>query len=51
MAHEIQTIIGATTGGIILVALLLQESPEALAVARLFLRLGCGPIFFPPCWP
>ena len=51
MAHEIQTMIGAITGGIILVAVALQERPEALAAARLFLRLGCGPIFFPQCWP
>ena len=50
MAHEIQTVIGAIIGGIILVALVLQESPGVLAVARLLLPVGCGPIFFPGCW-
>ena len=37
MAHEIQTVIGAIIGGIILVVLVLQESPGVLAVARLLL--------------
>ena len=46
MAHEIQTVI---LGGI-LVLLVLQESPGVLAVARLLLPVGCGPIFFPACW-
>jgi hypothetical protein len=50
MAHDIQTILGAIAGGIILVALVLQESPGVLAVARLLLPVGCGPIFFPVCW-
>jgi hypothetical protein len=50
MAHEIQTVIGAIIGGIILVVLVLQESPAVLAVARLLLPVGCGPIFFPVCW-
>ena len=50
MAHDIQTIVGAIAGGIILVALVLQESPGVLAVARLLLPVGCGPIFFPVCW-
>jgi len=48
MMHEIQTIIGAT-GAIILVALVM-ESPEMLAVSRLLLPVGCGPMFFPLCW-
>jgi hypothetical protein len=51
MAHEIQTIIAAIIGGIILVALVVQESPGLLAVAGLFLRVGCGPILFYQCWP
>ena len=50
MAHEIQTVIGAIIGGIILVVLVLQESPGVLAVARLLLPVSCGPIFFPVCW-
>ena len=50
MAHEIQTVIGAIIGGIFLVVLVLQESPGVLAVARLLLPVGCGPIFFPVCW-
>ena len=50
MVHEIQTAIGAIIGGIILVVLVLQESPGVLAVARLLLPVGCGPIFFPVCW-
>jgi hypothetical protein len=50
MAHEIQTVISAIIGGIILLVLLLQESPGVLAVARLLLPVGCGPIFFPVCW-
>ena len=37
MAHEIQAVIGAIIGGIILVVLVLQESPGVLAVARLLL--------------
>jgi hypothetical protein len=49
MADEIQTIIGAILGAIILVALVM-ESPEMLAVSRLLLPVGCGPIFFPLCW-
>ena len=49
MAHDIQTVTGAIAGGIILVALVLQESPEALAVVRLLLPVGCGQIFFPVC--
>ena len=40
MAHEIQTVIGAIIGGIILVVLVLQESPGVLAVARLLLTRG-----------
>jgi hypothetical protein len=50
MAHEIQAVIGAIIGGIILVVLVLQESPGVLAVARLLLPVGCGPIFSPVCW-
>ena len=50
MAHEIQAAIGAIIGGIILVVLVLQESPGVLAVARLLLPVGCGPIFSPACW-
>jgi hypothetical protein len=51
MAHEIQTAIGAIIGGIILVMLVLQESPSSLlAMARLLIPVGCGPIFFPVCW-
>ena len=50
MAHEIQTVIGTIIGGIILVALVIQESPGLLAAARLMLPAGCGPIFFPLCW-
>ena len=50
MGHEIQTVIGAIIGAVILVLLVLQESPGVLAVARLFLPVGCGPIFFPACW-
>ena len=50
MGHEIQTVIGAIIGGAILVLLVLHESPGVLAVARLLLPVGCGPIFFPACW-
>jgi hypothetical protein len=50
MAHEIQTVIGAMIGEIILVVLVLQKSPGVLAVARLLLPVGCAPIFFPVCW-
>ena len=50
MAHEIQAVIGAIIGGIILVVLVLQESPGVLAMARLLIPVGCGPIFFPVCW-
>jgi len=50
MAHEIQTVIGAIIGGIILVVLVLQESPGVLAVARLLLPASCGSIFLPVCW-
>ena len=50
MAHEIQTVIGAIIGGIILVVLVLQESPGVLAVARLLLPVDCAPIFSPVCW-
>jgi len=50
MAHEIQAVIGAIIGGIILVVLVLQESPGVLALARLLLPAGCGPIFSPECW-
>ena len=44
MAHEIQTAIGAIIGVIILVVLILQESPGVLAMARLLIPVGCGPI-------
>jgi hypothetical protein len=40
MAHEIQTAIGAIIGGIILVVLVLQESPGVLAMARLLIPVG-----------
>ena len=50
MAHEIQTLVGAIIGGMILVVLVMQESPEVLALARLVLPVGCGPIFFSLCW-
>jgi hypothetical protein len=50
MTHEIQTVIGAIIGVIILVVLILQESPGVLAMARLLIPVGCGPIFFPVCW-
>jgi hypothetical protein len=50
MEHEIQTMIGAIIGGIIFVTLVMQQSPGMLAVARLMLHVGCGPIFFPLCW-
>jgi hypothetical protein len=51
MATEIQTIIATIIGGIVVVVLVMQESPGMLAVARLFVPVGCGPIFFPHCWP
>ena len=51
MANEIQTIIATIIGGIVVVVLVMQESPGMLAVARLFVPAGCGPIFFPHCWP
>jgi hypothetical protein len=50
MADEFHSIIGAIIGGIILVALVMQESPGMLAAARLMLPANCGPIFFPLCW-
>ena len=50
MVHEIQTAIGAILGGIILVVLVMQESPSVLSMARLLIPVGCGPIFFPVCW-
>ena len=50
MADELQTIISVIVGGIILLALTIQESPALLAVTRLLLPAGCGPIFFPLCW-
>jgi hypothetical protein len=31
--------------------LVMQESPGMLAVARLIVPVGCGPIFFLHCWP
>ena len=50
MAHEIQTVIGATILGITLIVVVLHERPGVLAVARLLLPVDCGPIFFPVCW-
>ena len=50
MANEIQTIIATIIGGIVVVVLVMQECPGMLAVARLIVPVGCGPIFF-HCWP
>ena len=51
MANETQTIIATIMGGIVVVVLLMQESPGMLPWRGLFVPVGCGPIFFPHCWP
>jgi hypothetical protein len=46
MANEIQTIIATIIGGIVVVVLVMQESPGMLAVARLFVPVAVGRFSF-----